>query len=191
MNKFIKEVLDLNITTDFDFSNPNQQIYEFLLKKTWNKIDPKNGIGDDHFIKFALSYLPKDSFIIFFFNTGADKFVQFANPGGLLFLDIPYKYHGIYFGKKNVLIKLLNSERIKRCYRRKDSVFKFTPNYNVVSSYHKGKGDIRVNFYNDFLQASRITYLILNEILGEEALILSDYYSDKLIPVNRKTISQA
>jgi len=178
---FAGELLHFNYIVDLELDAPSQEVYEYLLSKKWSKIDSMGDFTDFDFIRFSLLYLPKNSFIIFYFNSGEDSFVQFAKEAnGNIFLDFPYKYPGKYYKKQNEMVKVLRSLGIKRSYRIKESEINFLPFYQITPKHKGNKGSMKVNFWNNYFLAAKSVTIIFEKVFEENSPLLYKYNTHRL-----------
>lgn len=183
-HKLAGEFLNFNYVFDLELDIPNQHVYEYLLRKKWNKIGTDENFGDYEFVKFSLQLLPRQSFIIFFFSADQEKFIQIANNGGNLFLDIPYPYEGVYHDCKKEVIDFLKSQKVNRKYWKKDGLNNPTLNYEINGPYKTSKGGLLINFQNNYYLAVQMVFAILEDILKDKDPTLYSYETNKLVPLD-------
>lgn len=168
---FKKNFFGTDINIEFDFwgsiFKTMQKIYEFKLWIVWRKENYLNPKLSFSFVKYALKHLPNGSFVIFDFDTTDDKFVQFANIGGNIIMNIPVWFTNEFYNRKLDLKKILSDSGIK-----KTSI--------TEEKYGKEKFDIKVSFGNHYVKAAKVTVLICKEIFNINEPCVFDYKTHNL-----------
>lgn len=169
---FKKNILGVDVDIEFDFwdsiDKTIQKIYEFKLWMVWRKnIYLKNRFSFE-FVKYALKQLPNGSFVIFDFDASGVKFVQFANLGEKITLDIPIWITNEFFNHEADLKKIFTNLGIKKASIRKIRI-------------GKEKYDINVSFENHYTKAAKIAFLICNEIYSINEPCVFDYKTSNLV----------
>jgi hypothetical protein len=165
---FKKKIFGINVDIEFDFWGSIfrtwQMVYEFRLKRQWNNCKKSTG-----FMKFALRYLPNQSYIIFFFDETVNEFIQFTKNGTKIILDIPIWETNVFFNKRNDLMEILKKSGIK-----KDAITNLRDGRN--------KTELRVNFGNHNAIASEVATEICREIFGLREPGIISYETHRLVP---------
>jgi hypothetical protein len=120
-------------------------------------------------MKFALRHLPNGSFIIFDFGETGNEFIQFMKNGTSIITDIPIWETNVFFNKKNDLMEILKKSGIK-----KDAITNLRDGRN--------KTELRVDFGNHNVIASKVVEEICKEIFGINEPSLVNYETHRLVP---------
>lgn len=165
---FKKKIFGIDVNIEFDFWGSIfktwQTIYEFQVKRLWGGC--KNSAD---FMGFALRRLPNQSYIIFFFNETGDEFIQFMKNGTSIILNVPVWETNIFFNKKKDLMEILKKSGIKK---------------DAIDNLRQGKSktDLKVDFKNHNVIASKVAVAICKEIFGLREPTLVNYETHRLIP---------
>jgi hypothetical protein len=165
---FKKKIFGIHLNIEFDFWGSIfgtwQTIYEFRLKRQWDM--RRNSSG---FMGFALRHLPNQSYIIFFFNESGDEFIQFMKNGTRIVLNVPIWETNVFFNKKKDLMEILKKSGIKK---------------GATSNLKQGKSktDLKVDFGNHNVIASKVAMAICEEIFGLKVTDLVNYETHRLVP---------
>jgi len=166
-----KNMLGADVDIEFDILGSIfktwQKVYEFRLRWIWRKdIYLKSRLSFD-FLKYALKHLPNGSFVIFDFDTTDQKFVQFANLGGNILMNIPVWFTNEFYNRKLELKNILSDSGIKKASITEEK-------------YGKDKLDIKVSFGNHHIKAAEVALLICKEIFGINEPCVFDYKTHNL-----------
>lgn len=168
---FKKNVFGIDIDIEFDILGSIfktwQKVYEFRLWIVWRKENYLNPKLSSYFLKYALRYLPNGSFVIFDFDTTDEKFVQFANIGGDIVMNIPVWFTNEFYNRKLELKKILSDSGIKKASITEEK-------------YGKEKIDLKVSFGNHFTKAAEVAILICKEIFNINEPCVFDYKTHNL-----------
>ena len=168
---FKKNVLGIDVDIEFDFWGSIfktwQKVYEFRLWWIWRKEAYLKCKLSFEFIRYALKHLPNGSFVIFDFDTTDEKFVQFANIGRGIIMNIPVWFTNKFYNRKLDLKKILSDSGIKRASISEEK-------------YGKEKLDIKVSFGNHHVKAAEVAISICKEIYGIYQPCVFDYKTSNL-----------
>ena len=166
-----KNMLGADVDIEFDILGSIfktwQKVYEFRLRWIWRKDTYLKKRLSFEFIKYALKHLPNGSFVIFDFDTTDEKFVQFANIGGEITLDIPVWYTNKFYNRKAELNKILSDSGVKN-----SSITEIKENEENF--------DLKVSFGNHHTKAAKVAILICKKIFDINEPCVFEYKTHNL-----------
>lgn len=180
--KVQRNIFGISFDLDIDFELPLQKIYSLRLKFDWFWYSKFKRSKSKDFVHNALRNLPEGSFIVFSFDEEADSFVQLANMGGSIVMDIPLWATNNYFGRDEEVVKLLRSMHFVRSSRKSTRLFK-KDHFDIISD-DQNHEEIRASFGGIFTKAANATLRIAEEIFGINTPTITYYVTDKLMPAN-------
>ncbi len=180
--KVKRTIFGIDIILVIETNLPLQEFYDLRLKLNWGSYKNKTSDQSKDFMYYALCHLPEGSLITFDFDKTGKYFIQFANMGGNIILDIPVLPTNIYYGKDSKIIELLQSMHLERIdFKNKHT----RPVINKFWTIREGKNTktIRASFGEFHIWAGVTAVLIIEEVFKIKEPLLSHFESSRLVSV--------
>jgi hypothetical protein len=180
--KLKSNVFGIDLDLDIETRLPLQEIYDLRLKLNWGIHKNKSSDQSKDFMYYALCHLPEGSFINLSFDEEGEYFIQFANIGGNILLDIPILPTNYYYGHERKIIKLLKSMHLERVSNKNKDSLSAVNKFWITRDYQKVK-TIQASFGEFHIWAGVTAVVIIEEIFKIKEPLLSHFASARLVPV--------